>query len=338
MTVQNTSLEPSHYPVMLKEVIEICTPQKGGKFVDCTFGGGSYTSALLKFPDTKVIALDRDKSVLKKAKEIKKIFKERFDFFNEKFSNLETILSKKEKADAIIFDLGISSFQLQDMSRGFSFKSKDKIDMNMGLSSLSAEYIINNFSEKNLKLIIKIFGNEKEASKIVKNILRVRKIKKITKVSDLVKIIENSKKKDYSKKINVCTKTFQALRIFVNKETTELIEGIIKATKHVKSGGKIIVISFHSIEDKIVKYFFSNYSKNKSKPSRYLPEEDDLNSTFFENYRNNFLKPSLEELDQNSSSRSAKLRYAIRNSKDFFIPEKFKDKFKKYLYLEAISE
>ncbi len=338
MTVQNTSLESSHYPVMLNEVIKICAPEKGGKFVDCTFGGGNYSSALLEFPNTKVIALDRDKSVLKKAKEIKKNFKERFYFFNEKFSNLEAILCKEDKADAIIFDLGISTFQLQDMSRGFSFKSKDNLDMNMGLSSLSAEYIINNFNEKNLKLIIKIFGNEKEASKIVKNILKARKIKKITKVSDLVKIIENSKKKDYSKKINVCTKTFQALRIFVNKETTELIEGIIKATKHVKSGGKIIIISFHSIEDKIVKYFFSNYSKNKSKPSRYLPEENESNAIFFENYKNSILKPSLEELVKNSPSRSAKLRYAVRNSNEFFIPEKFKDKFKKYVYLEAVNE
>ena len=113
------------------------------------------------------------------------------------------------------------------------------------------------------------------------NIIKERKIKKISKVSELVAIIEKSKKKDYTKKINVCTKTFQALRIFVNKEITELVEGIIKATKYVKPGGKIIMVSFHSIEDKIIKFYFSNYSKNKSNPSRYLPEEIKEKNHFF---------------------------------------------------------
>ena len=160
--------------------------------------------------------------------------------------------------DAIIFDLGLSSYQLKDMSRGFSFKSNQKIDMNMGLANLSAEKILNDCDEHNLKLIIKILGEEKEASKIVKNIVKGRKLKKISTVFVLVDIIKKSKKKDFSKKINILTKTFQALRIFVNKETTELIEGIIKATKFIKSDGKIIVISFHSIEDKIVKFYFSN--------------------------------------------------------------------------------
>ena len=142
------------------------------------------------------------------------------------------------------------------MSRGFSFNSKEKIDMSMGLSNLSAEEVINNYDEHTLLLIIKVLGEEKEASKIVRNIIKARKEKKISKVFELVEIVKKSKKKDYTKKINVCTKTFQALRIFVNKETTELIEGIIQATKLIKSGGKIILISFHSIEDKIIKILF----------------------------------------------------------------------------------
>ncbi len=257
MNFPQSSLEYPHFPVMLNEVIKVCNPKKGGNFIDCTFGAGGYSAELLKFPNTSVIALDRDKEVEERANALKKKYNNRFKFYNEKFSNLDKVIDLKEKADAIIFDLGVSSIQLLNMSRGFSFKSKHKIDMKMGLSSISAEDIINNFDEDNLKEIIKIFGDEKEASKIVKNIIKERKIKKISKVTDLVKIIKKSKRKDYSKKINVCTKTFQALRIIVNKETTELVEGIIKASRFVKSGGKIIIISFHSIEDKIVKFFFS---------------------------------------------------------------------------------
>ena len=132
--------------------------------------------------------------------------------------------------------------------------------MMMGLSSTSAKEVINNLSEKQLKTIIRVLGEEKEASKIAKNIVIARTEKKITKVDELVKIIEKSKRKNFSKKINPSTKTFQALRIFVNKEITELITGIISATKLLKPGGKILIVSFHSIEDKIVKYFFSNFS------------------------------------------------------------------------------
>ena len=339
MTTTKTSLEKPHFPVMLKEVVKICDAKKGGNFLDCTFGGGSYSNELLKFPKTKIIALDRDKFVKARAFKIKEKYSERFKFYNKKFSDLDKVINLKSKIDAIIFDLGMSSFQIMDMSRGFSFKSKEKLDMNMGLSSISAEEIINNYRENNLKLIIKIFGEEREASKIVKNIIKARKIKKISKVSDLVEIIERSKKKDYSKKINVCTKTFQALRIFVNKEITELIEGIIKASKLLNPGGKIIIISFHSIEDKIIKFYFSNYSKNKSKPSRYLPEAEEQNSlTLFEDFKHKFIKPSENEVLINPPSRSAKLRYIVRNKNKFKEPEDFKNKFKKYTDLERLND
>ena len=206
MNVPQTSLEFSHFPVMLNEVINICSPENGGSFVDCTFGGGGYSKEILKFPNTKVTAIDRDKSVEKQAIKFSQKYLDRFSFHNDKFSNLDKLLVGKDKVDTVIFDLGMSSFQLMDLNRGFSFKSKNKIDMNMGLASISAEEILNNFDENSLKLIIKILGEEKESARIVKNILKARKIKKISKVSELVEIIENSKKK-YSKKINVCTKT-----------------------------------------------------------------------------------------------------------------------------------
>ena len=124
------------------------------------------------------------------------------------------------------------------------------------------------------------------------------------------------------------------MRIFVNKETTELIEGLIKASQLIKSGGKIIIISFHSIEDKIIKYYFTNYSSSKSNPSRYMPTENNKKNTFFEKYKNNFLTPSLEEIVKNPASRSAKLRQAIRTEQEFSYPEEFKKKFKKYVDIE----
>ena len=207
---------------MLSEIIQTCSLNNKNKvIVDCTFGGGGYTKELLKFSNIKVIALDRDKSAIERAKNLKKNFPTKLTFYNEKFSNLDKIIKKEKKPDIIIFDLGLSTFQLQDYNRGFSFKSNKKIDMQMGLSETSAEDAINNLDEKSLKLILKILGEEQEAGKIVKNIIKSRAIKKIDTVTDLVRIIERSKKKNYNKRINVCTKTFQALRIFVNKETTE---------------------------------------------------------------------------------------------------------------------
>ena len=339
MNTPISSLEKCpHFPVMMSEVIQTCNPIDGGLFVDCTFGGGSYTKEFLKYPKARVIALDRDKKTIDKAKKIKEKNPKKFLFFNEKFSNLDKVISNESKPNAIIFDLGLSMIQLQDYSRGFSFKSKGRIDMQMGLSFLSAEEVVNTFDEKTLKLIIKIFGDEKEASNIARNIIRERKNKRITNISELVEIIKKSKKRNFNKKINVCTKTFQASRIFVNKETTELIEGLIKATQLVKDGGKIVVISFHSIEDKIVKFYFKNYSSNKSNPSRYLPSIKDKKNSFFEKYQNKFFIPSKEEILKNPSSRSAKLRYVIRAKDEFVYPKDFKLKFKKYLELEGLND
>ena len=333
MKTQKSSLEFSHFPVMLNEVTQISLANKGGLFVDCTFGGGNYSTALLKFPKTRVIAFDRDSTVAPIAENLKKKFKKRFEFHQIRFSQLDKVLIND--ADAFIFDLGLSSFQLKNLKRGFSFKSKDKIDMTMGLSDISAQEVINNLSEKDLKLIIKILGEEKDASKIAKNIVKTRSIKKITKVDQLVKIIEMSKKKNFLSKINPSTKTFQALRIFVNKEISELINGITYATKFLRPGGRLIVISFHSIEDKIIKYYFSNFSKNRSNPSRYLPEDGENEFFLFESYNKKLFKPSKNEIIKNKPSRSAKLRFAIRSKKEFSYPSNLFQKFEKYLNIEA---
>ena len=335
MSNQISSLEVSHFPVMLNEVLEISTLSSSKKFVDCTFGGGGYSREILKFSNTTVQAIDRDKKALKKAKELEKEFPKRFKFFQRKFSQLDVI--SKESVDVVIFDLGLSSIQLDDLDRGFSFKSVKKLNMTMGLNEISALDVINNMCERDLKSVIKILGDEKEAAKIAKNIVKQRKIKKITNTIELVKIIEKSKKKNYSDKINPCTKTFQAIRIFVNKEITELIYGVINATKKLKPGGRILVISFHSLEDRIVKYFFTNFSSNQSRPSRYLPENQISNTILFNNYKNRIFRPSKKEIQLNNRSRSAKLRFAIRSNSPFKYPKEIIKKFKKYLDLEAIN-
>jgi 16S rRNA (cytosine1402-N4)-methyltransferase len=330
-----SSPELSHFPVMLDEVIKICSPDKGGLYIDCTFGGGGYSKRLLKFSKTKVIALDRDEFILNISRELKKKYPNRFFFYQKKFSEINAVVSNKS-ADAVVFDLGLSSIQLNNLERGFSFNSKETLDMSMGLSPTSAEEVVNNFSEQKLKSIIKILGEEKDASRIARNIIKARLVKKIIKVDQLVEIIEKSKRKNYANKINPSTKTFQALRIFVNKEITELIEGIIHATKVLKPGGKILIVSFHSIEDKIVKYFFSNFSSSRSKPSRYFPENKDINISLFDKYKNKIFKPSNMEIIKNPPSRSAKLRYATRSRNNFIYPDELVSKFKKYLDLESL--
>ena len=198
MNNHTPSLESSHFPVMLDEILKITSPFSGGEYIDCTFGGGSCSGEILKIPETNVKAIDRDKKITFIAKNLKKKISQRFKFYHIKFSQLDTII--KDNVDGIIFDLGLSSIQLNNLERGFSFKSNKKLDMTMGLNSASALEVINNLSEANLKSIIKYLGEEQEASKIAKNIVNYRNNKKITNTNDLVKIIEKSKRTDYSKK------------------------------------------------------------------------------------------------------------------------------------------
>ena len=187
----------THYPVMLKEVMNICTPENGGNFIDCTFGSGGYSNAILSFQNTNVISLDRDNNAINYASEIKKNYNDRFMFHNEKFSNLDKVIKKDFKADFIIFDLGLSSMQIFNFKRGFSFNSKDNVDMRMGLNSISAQDVLNKCDFKTLKNIIKYFGDEKDSSRIANNIIKERKRSPINSVPRLVEIIEKSKKKKF---------------------------------------------------------------------------------------------------------------------------------------------
>ena len=209
MELPQKSLEGKHLPVMVKEVLKICNPNDGGNFMDCTFGAGGYSKEFLKFDKTKVVALDRDNQVIKIADQLKKKFQSRFIFYNERFSNLDLVT--KNKFDAVIFDLGLSSMQLDDLSRGFSFKSKSELNMTMGNNERSAKKVINSYSAQDLKDIIKNFGEEEEASKISKNIIKARNESEIHSTEELVKIIKMSKKKISKKKLMKVLKLFKQL-------------------------------------------------------------------------------------------------------------------------------
>jgi len=323
-----------HYPVLLNELISIITPQYGGTFIDCTFGQGGYTKKILDFSETKVIGLDRDSESSKKAKEIQNKFDDRFLFKNIKFSQLSNLKLKNENIKGVIFDLGYSYTQIKDPKKGLSFESVGELNMKMGINDFSAKEAINLLDEKKLEKIFKYFGEEKESKRIAHNIVEDRKSQEIT-TEKLVKIIESSKrKKNY--KIHSATKIFQALRIFVNKEISELIYGLINAAKIVKKDGVIAVVTFHSLEDKIVKYFFKSLSENKS-ISRYVPKG---------NEKINLLKlidkkpitPSKKEINQNPPSRSAKLRYAIKKENFYDFETDILDKFKNLIEIENFSK
>jgi len=325
-----------HYPVMLKKILSIISPQHGGTFIDCTFGGGGYSKEILKFKNTKVIGIDRDALTKKYANQLLEKFPERFFFHQEKFSNLDKIINNELKPKAIIFDLGLSSLQLSDKERGFSFESENSLNMEMGFNKYSAYDVVNNLDKEYLSQIIKILGEERDGKRIANRIAKYRKNKPIETSKELASII-NEVKKNYNKyKKNPATKTFQAIRIFVNEELSELILGLINATKMLSNGGILLVISFHSLEDKIVKNFFNLYSNLRNNPSRYMPEEENKKILFKTISKKPMIADSIE-INENNRSRSAKLRYAIRDDSSFFYPDDFTNKFSNYFKLGKVN-
>jgi 16S rRNA (cytosine1402-N4)-methyltransferase len=324
----------SHYPVLLTEIISIITPQYGGTFIDCTFGQGGYTKKILNFENTKVVALDRDLESLKKAEEIKNKFEDRFLFKNIKFSQLSNLKLKNENIRGVIFDLGYSYTQIKDPKKGLSFEALGELNMKMGINDFSAKEVINNLDEKELAQIFKYFGDEKDSNRIAHNIVEDRATREIT-TEELVRIIESSKRKK-NLKTHSATKVFQALRIFVNKEISELIYGLINAAKVLKKDGIIAVVTFHSLEDKIVKYFFKSLSENKS-ISRYMPKvEEKIN--LFKLINKKAISPSKNEIKENPPSRSAKLRYVIKKEDFYDFETDIIEKFDHLIKIENFSK
>ena len=323
------NLENKHFPVLLNELISIISPLYGGTFIDCTFGQGGYSSKILEHRNNKVLALDRDRDVYFYAEKLIKKNKDRFSFHNIKFSQINNLKVKKDELKAIIFDLGFSTNQIKDLRKGLSFKSKGNLNMRMGINDFSANDVISNMSQENLIKIFKVFGEEKFSKKIARKIIEIRKKKKI-KTEDLKEIIDSIKKYKNSK-INNSTKIFQALRIFVNKEISELINGLINSFNMLPIGGVIAVVTFHSLEDKIVKFFFRNYSESKNS-SRYLPSKNSNLKYFDLKYKKPII-PNFDELKINPQSRSAKLRYAVKINNNC----EFRDFKKKFQYLTDIE-
>jgi 16S rRNA (cytosine1402-N4)-methyltransferase len=319
-----------HYPVLLREIISIITPQHGGTFIDCTFGQGGYTKEILKYDNTNVIALDRDIESKKKADLITDKFKDRFVFKNKKFSQLENLKIKSENIKGIIFDLGYSYTQIKDPTKGLSFYSVGDLNMRMGINNFSAKEAINKLDLLELEKVFKFFGEEKEAKKIAINIIKKRQDQDIS-TETLVKLIKKTKRKK-NFKIHSATKVFQALRFFVNKEISELIYGLLAAAKILKKDGVLAVVTFNSLEDKIVKYFFKSLSENQS-VSRYVPKLDQPDTLFKMNKKKPII-PSLKEIKENTPSRSAKLRYVVKKV-NFYDFES--DLFKKFKHLIEIE-
>ena len=322
-----------HYPVLLKEIISVITPQHGGTFIDCTFGQGGYTNEILKYQNTKVIGLDRDINSEFIGKKIQEKFPNRFSFKNLTFSKLNNLKSKSENIKGIVFDLGYSLTQIKDPEKGLSFNSQGDLNMRMGLNDFSANEVVNNLEDKELEKILKYFGDEKDAKFISRNIVKERQSKKID-TQELVRIIEKSKrKKNY--KVHSATKTFQALRIFVNKEISELINGLINSVKILKKDGVLAVVTFHSLEDRIVKYFFKNLSENKS-VSRYEPKVAQREILFAMPSKKPIV-PSEKEVKENPPSRSAKLRYLIKQEDSYEIETDILEKFSYLLEIENLG-
>ena len=301
---------------MLEEVKSFIPNSKNINVIDATFGSGGYSSSIIKeFKVNQLIAIDRDPISEIFAKELKNKYIN-FKLVNDKFSNIDRIIkevnSGDKKYDVIIFDLGVSSNQLDNANRGFSFQKEGPLDMNMGTSSTKAYEVVNLYEEKKLADIIFKLGEEKFSRRIAKNIVISRKVKLISSTSELAKIVSDSIpfSKIKNKRIHPATKTFQALRIYVNDEINELSTSLKKTINILNKDGLLIIVSFQSLEDRIVKDFFNHHSGKRWRSSRHYPELVDSGSITFKIITKKPLRPSDTEINLNPRSRSAKLRVA----------------------------
>jgi len=305
----------NHVPVMLKEVLSFIPKDKKINLIDATFGGGGYSKTILKdFNIKNLIAIDRDPISKIFYEELRKDF-DNIELFNQKFSKLDELLKNskhfEEKYDVIIFDLGVSSNQIDNPERGFSFQQDGPLDMKMGSSNLNAFEVINLFDEKKLADIFYEFGEEKYSRRIAKNIVISRTKKTIENTLELSEIIKKSvPAKNNFKKIHPATKTFQALRIFINDELNELKIALEKSENLLAKNGLLIIVSFQSLEDRIVKDFFNHKSGKRWRSSRHLPDLADLGPITLKIITKKPLRPNDLEIKDNPRSRSAKLRVA----------------------------
>jgi 16S rRNA (cytosine1402-N4)-methyltransferase len=294
-----------HYPVMLPEVLAALAPLDGQNIVDCTFGGGSYSRAILQSANCNVIGLDRDKTAIERGNEIAKEFDGRLKLIETPFSQLADL--GLENINSIVMDIGVSSYQIDIAERGFSFAKDGPLDMRMGDGETAAEVLATR-SEKEIADIFWKYGEEKNSRRIARAIVNDRGETPFISTLQLAGLC--SRVYGHSKeKIHPATRVFQALRIYVNDELGELESALVAAYDMLPIGGRIVVVTFHSLEDRIVKNFFNSRAKI-DQGSRYAPINTQKPS--LELIAKKPILPSDKEISQNPRSRSAKLRGAIK--------------------------
>ncbi|MEE2774432.1 MAG: 16S rRNA (cytosine(1402)-N(4))-methyltransferase RsmH [Pseudomonadota bacterium] len=307
----------AHTPVLLDTFIKHVSPITG-TWVDCTFGLGGYTEALINSGAELVIAMDRDPDVMPFARKMERKLRPKLKFYQEKFSCLDNILAKHpdEQISGIVLDIGVSSMQLDQSDRGFSFKKDGPLDMRMSKAGLSAADILNSLDETQLADIIFYYGEERAARSIAREIIHRRKTQPITTTAELSNIVSDVFEKRWQlnrKRIDPATLTFQALRIAVNNELRELNSVLHSAERLMPEGAFLAVVTFHSLEDRLVKHFINDRSKSASRASRYAPITSSYPPTF-EKIFGKVLSADAGEKRKNPRARSAKLRIAKRCS------------------------
>lgn len=295
-----------HQPVMLQEVVAAIAPRDGGHYVDGTFGGGGYARAILKAADCRVLGIDRDPDAIARGQALVSHFGGRLTLVEGEFSRMDEYV---DATDGVMLDLGVSSFQFDTPGRGFSFREEGPLDMRMSRSGESAADLVNNLPERELAVIIARYGEEKNSRRIARAIVAARPL---TTTIQLAKVIEAAQgPKALAHAIHPATRTFQALRIRVNDELGELERGLDAALKILAPQGRLAVVSFHSLEDRIVKQFLTRHSQTRSRASRHAPESQG-NAPTLRLLTKSPTTPSADELHRNPRSRSAKLRFAER--------------------------
>ncbi len=306
-----------HVPVMLAEVLEQLRPSAGETYVDCTFGAGGYTSAILDSVACQVVALDRDPSAVAAGQDLEVRYGGRLKLVQRSFSEVADTLREAgiSRVDGLVLDIGVSSMQIDQAERGFSFVREGPLDMRMSQAGQSAADVVNTFAQDDLARVIYVLGEERKSRAIARAIIAARQIAPIRTTSDLVRVIENAIGQQRAhERIHPATRTFQALRIFVNAELDELVLALNAAEEVLNAGGRLVVVTFHSLEDRIVKRFLQSRSGNSPSQSRHMPGHEEVLAPSFTLPFKGHLEAGESEVSRNPRARSAKLRAAIRTA------------------------
>lgn len=322
MTLPNPGslAEARHVPVLLQEVVEALAPQPGASMIDGTFGAGGYTRALLS-RQCRVLALDRDPTAITAGESLVAQSEGRLMLRQATFSTLDAVAREQgiTQADGVVLDIGVSSMQIDTAERGFSFLKDGPLDMRMSLDGESAADAVNGLDADELADIIYTFGEEQRSRSIARAIVRARGEAPIRTTSQLVAAIERATGPHHAGlKVHPATRTFQALRIYVNRELDELEGGLAAAERILGSGGRLAVVTFHSLEDRIVKRFLAARSGKLPGASRHLPETRAVAAPSFELLGKGHIAASEAEIRANPRARSAKLRAARRTAAPAF--------------------